>query len=171
MTGPILFSLVVAFVWFIVSIYYQFAFRPFACDSIRFSVFRIRDDLRRLAISKEVDPSSFAFCHLETMLNRMIHTCAWYGVSSFIEFRLTHGSAPPHPDIERFDAEAPQSLKALESEALDEMLKIMVVNSPGWLAVASVAFVCAALKRKAIRSSVTVSNRILWYADAIAAPM
>ena len=157
--------LLFAFIWAVSSVYYQAVIRPHVHDQTRFAIFRIRDELRAKAISHDVDAESFSFRHLESMLNRMIRICDWYSFACLIEFHVIHRERPTNQDIERFDREASPALKLLESDALHKMLSVMVVNSPGWLAVAGVVLVIDALRHKAVRTWIEVRNRALWYDD------
>jgi len=149
----------------LIGVYYRTAIRPLAIDSVRFSLFRVRDELRQLAIAEEADVSGFSFRHLEAMLNQMINDCGFYNVAGFIEFKVRYRSRPrpAYPDIERFDNEASPELKKLEAAALDQMLRMMVLNSPGWVCVSLVVFLVDVLVKKTIRSWVNVENRVLWY--------
>lgn len=161
----VLFCVVLAFVLAVASIYYQSVVRPFVQDYVKFEIFRTRDELRQMAISGEIDPSIFAFRHLEHMLNQMIRTSRWYSVSRLIEFHFLQRQAAPPADISRFDNEATPELKQLESRALDAMLTVMAANSPGWMTVAVIVFAAAALKHHALKSWIKMQNRSLWYDD------
>lgn len=166
MTHPVILAfLVFAFVWAVVSFYYQQAIRPYICDVVRFAIFRRRDLLREMAVSGEADCHSFAFRYLEDLFNRMVRSCSWVSISTFIEFEMSRGKEATTPDIQRFDQEAPKQLKRLEEEALDCMMLVMAGNSPGWTLMAALVYMVSKVSGWALERWVHMRTRVLWHED------
>lgn len=148
----------IAFVWAVASIYYQQALRPYITDSVRFSIFARRDELRGMAVDHRIDPNSFSFRYLETLFNRMVKACSWLSFTTLIEFELHHRAEQSAPDVERFDAEASDELKSLERAALDDMLIVMAANSPGWTILAGICYYAS-------KGWIIARTRLLWHED------
>jgi len=119
-------------VYFVFSLFYHTALRPMLCDRARFRLFALRDDLRRLAIEGEVEPSSFQYQYLERLLCRLIEKCSWFSWSSFFEFLWRNNQAQPSHDSLRFEAEASDSLKTIHDQTISGMARVMLTNSPIW---------------------------------------
>ena len=124
---------VVATVWFGASVYYQRAVRPLVIASVQFKLFSLRDKLRAKMIAGNIDGDSFAFGYLESLLNKLVHACSWFGIGSLIETMVVNPQRDRHPDIVRFDEEATAELKRLEEEAIFAIWPAMIANSPGWM--------------------------------------
>lgn len=155
-----------AFVWAVCSVYYQAVVRPFARDAARFDLFAIRDELRSMAIKGEVDQNTYAFGHLESMLNNMVHLCKWYNVGTVIEFVAMKRDQIAYPLVEKFDEEAPESLKKLEHQAMRCMLTVMVANSPVWMFSCGAVAVVGLLWKRQKTAWVERENRVIWHSDS-----
>lgn len=159
-------ALLAASVWFLGSLYYQLAIRPFILDIARFGMFSVRDKLRAAALAGRVDEETFAYKFLERMLNNMVHFCAWFSMSALIEYKLTDDGAVPE-QIRRFEAEAPQLLKTLEKEAIRKARTALLGNSPFWAAVGWLLFAFSSLK--AIKKRYMYSHsRQFWHDESAA---
>jgi hypothetical protein len=128
----LMFALPIIIAWVILSVFYQGIVRKVLCDAGRFALFRLRDELRRLAVEGHADSQSFAYKHLELLLCRMIDTSSWISISSLIELQMLHPQLPMPPDIERFEKEANAELRQIREKALNYAIGIMTANSPGW---------------------------------------
>jgi len=122
--------IVAFFAWVLCSVFYSQVVRPVLRDCVRFKLFALRDDLRRMAVMGEIAPSSFNYSYLEGMLCRLINRCFWYTWSSFFEFILRFRNAQPPVDACRFDEKAPPALKRIFDDTMRIMLRALVVNSP-----------------------------------------
>ncbi len=140
-------ALVLAGVWFVGSVYFQYAVRPFIHDCARFGVFAVRDQLRGAAMSGEVDPDSFAYKFLEDALNKMIHACSWFSFSVIAEYLFVSGPPQSSSAIDRFDAEAGIELKRMEWAALRQMSLCVIGNSLGWMFVGVGVYAFSRLRR------------------------
>jgi hypothetical protein len=118
----------------IFSLFYEYAARPMLCDRVRFRIFALRDQLRRLAIDEKISAESFEYIYLERFLCRLIEKCSWLSWSSLIEFiwknRANARELPP--DAVKFEAEANDTLKGIYYTAIMESIGAMLVNSPIW---------------------------------------
>jgi hypothetical protein len=119
-------------VYVIFSIFYNYAARPMLCDLGRFKIFALRDKLRRLAIDGQISASSFEYQYLEKLLCRLVEKCVWFSWSSLFEFVLRNNDATLSPETVRFEAEAREPIKAIYRDAISEMTKVMLTNSPIW---------------------------------------
>lgn len=128
----VLLLFVIATVWFGASVYYQHAVRPLVIASVQFKLFALRDKLRAKMIAGNIDGDSFAFGYLESLLNKLVHACSWFGIGSLIETMVVNPQRDRHPDIVRFDEEATAELKRIEEEAIFAIWPAMIANSPGW---------------------------------------
>lgn len=162
-TTIVLFLLVLSFVWAIGSVYYQGVIRPLVADRVRFALFANRDKLRTMAINHEIAPESFTYQYLEDLLNKLVHASSWMSVGSLIEFRCFRQNESTPPEILRFDAEATESLKQIERDALKEMILVMAVNSPWWIGISALVALIDWIRRGAIWASMVTANRVLWH--------
>lgn len=152
--------LVAILAWALVSFFYDAGVLPCLRDRAKFELFRLRDELRDLAINCQVEPDSFAFQHLETMLNRMTRLCVRYSVSDMFYVTCAVKIDPESLDeVRRFDAEASGQLKFIERRAIESMVRIMFVNSPVFVIFAGAII----LTSEACKRSIEFKNRVFWH--------
>jgi hypothetical protein len=160
-TGTIVLSV---FAWAVLRMFYGFAVIPALRDKARFELYAVRDELRAMAIAGEIDPTSFSFNYFENVLNAMTRLCAVHSVSRLIYF-AAHLDEVPQERIDeraRFNSEAPQHLKALESRSMKTMMRVMFANSPLFCVFALIAsFVYGA-----IRQTIELKNVLMWHFTA-----
>jgi hypothetical protein len=120
------------FIYVFFGLFYHSAARPMFCDRARFRLFALRDKLRRLAVEGEIEASSFQYRYLEGLLCRLIEKCSWFSWSSLFEFLWRNNNAKLSPASLQFEAEASDSLRAIYEEAISEMTRVMLTNSPIW---------------------------------------
>ena len=96
---------------------------------LRFRLFARRDELRRLAIQGEEDPSSFAYKETEALICKTIATVPAISLASFVWFTVRHKSVPTESE-KRFMDEASLGLQQIAGETVKDALRIMMLNSP-----------------------------------------
>jgi hypothetical protein len=167
-------ALLVAFIWFMASVYHQAVIRPFLHDVARFRVFAVRDEIRAAAACGQVDPQSFPYQYLEDLLNSMVHLCGWYSVSALLEFAIACVLNPPTEgdvkEIERFENEASPWLREREHHAIYNMRPALIANSPCWV---GIAFGLYAFKkvRRALGKALETQSRRFWHNDPTVLPI
>lgn len=120
-------------VWSLGSIFYHRIIKLTLQDRIKFKIFALRDELRRMGISQECNPDSFSYQYLEKILNLMVSYCDRYTIGTLLKFKIQKPDlTDPIKITEQFDAEAPLILKKIEDDALQCMIFMAVVNSPCW---------------------------------------
>ena len=122
--------LVLCIAWAMCSMFYTGVVRPGLRDEARYLLFAERDELRRLAIDGNVDPSSFPYMYLERFLCKLIDHCYWYSFGNIWEFFKLHPDAPLPADAARFERKAPEELKAIRDRAISHIILAMAINSP-----------------------------------------
>lgn len=146
--------------WTLCSIMYNMGVLPCLRDRGRFELFALRDELRDLAINCQADANSFAFRHLEAVLNRMTKMCNYHTVSNMMfAMIMYHVDENTASDFKRFDAEASKQLKHIERRALDSMMRVMFANSPMFVMFAGLIY----LTSEACKRSMELKNRLLWH--------
>jgi hypothetical protein len=113
------------------SIFYTQVVRPVLRDGVRFKLFALRDDLRRMAINGEISASSFHYSYLEKMLCRLIDRCFWYTWGSLFEFIVRFWEVRPSAESIRFKQKSPPALKQIFQKAIRVMIDVLNVNSHG----------------------------------------
>jgi hypothetical protein len=119
-------------VYVIFSLFYEKAIRPMLCDRTRFRLFALRDRLRRLAIDGAVKADSAEYRYLEKLICKLIEKCAWFSWSTFFEFLWLHRDAELSTEAVQFEEHAAQPLKSIYQEAVSEMTRLLLTNSPIW---------------------------------------
>lgn len=154
------FCLLVAVVWTLFSLLYDYGLLPSLHDQTRFELFALRDELRGLAIRGQVDKSSFAFTQLETVLNRMTRMCQWYSVSNMLYvMAMMKPDEEASEERQRFDAEASEALKDIERRAMESMMRVLFMNSPVFVVISGAIILTSA----AFKRSIEWRNRLMWY--------
>lgn len=129
MTTGIAILLLVLVTWTVAGLFYDYVIRPVLRDRIRFRLFAIRDELRRLAIDQKIEARSTNYRFMERMLCRAINKCEWFTWQHFGEYIVSAGEVPK--DIVVFEESATNELKEIRDRSVLELLVIMDVNSPG----------------------------------------
>ncbi len=109
---------------------------------MRFNLFQIRDDLRRLAIDGKEDKNSFCYKYIEFFICKTIAFGPSLGLASLSWFCWTNRNQPTNENAARFEKEASEHLAQIKNRVMSEVIKMMVVNSPLFDFLASV---CATL--------------------------
>jgi len=130
-------------VYVVFSLFYEMAIRPMLCDRTRFKLFALRDRLRRLAVDERVPAESAEYKYLEKLICKLIDKCSWFSWSSFFEFVWRHRDAELSPEAVHFEEKADQLLKEIYEEAVNEMTRLLVTNSPMWTFVLSISVLIA----------------------------
>lgn len=121
--------LIVFLVCCIVSVLYWNVVWEVAVRGLRFRLFARRDTLRRLALDKEVDCSSFEYRHLEEFICKTVAVVPSISLASLILSMIKRRN-PKSDDMERFRKEAsPQLIELLDITGKDALC-IMALNSP-----------------------------------------
>lgn len=113
------------------SLWWQGAVRMVMADLARFSLFRLRDNLRSDAIGGLVDVSGFPWQDLDRRLSRMIWLTQYMTIGDVIEAQFSQASA--NKSIAHFDAEASEGLKAIDKAARFYFGIALIANSPVWV--------------------------------------
>ena len=123
-------SFAIAFVWVLLSVFYNFGVRPVLNDMVRFRLFSLRAKVRDVAIDGREKPSSFNFQYCESFICYMIDSCSWFSAPAFFEL-LVRGKGDKVPaDARRFEEKASDELREIHDESMNQMFLMMVVNSP-----------------------------------------
>ena len=112
-------------------IFYRLAVRPVLLDRIRFKIFRLRDDLRDMAICGDIKPTLFAYTHLERSLCRLVVIVPALNMYQFTQFVLWQKYLPERSSRDmRFEEVAPQRLREISNKAVATLFGVILVNSP-----------------------------------------
>ena len=112
-------------------VFYRLALRPVLLDWVRFKIFKLRDDLRDMAIRGEIKPTLFAYKHLERSLCALIAIAPALNMYHFTQFVLWQKYLPePSSRDMRFEEVAPQRLREIDEEAVTTLFWVILINSP-----------------------------------------
>jgi hypothetical protein len=112
-------------------VFYRFAVRPVLLDRIRFKIFRLRDDLRDMAICGDIKPTLFAYTHLERSLCRLVVIVPALNMYQFTQFMLWQKYLPERSARDmRFEEVAPPRLREISNKAVATLFGAILVNSP-----------------------------------------
>jgi hypothetical protein len=112
-------------------VFYRLALRPILLDRIRFKIFKLRDDLRDMAIRGDIKPTLFAYKHLERSLCKLITLVPALNMYQFTQFVLWQKFLPEPSSREmRFEEVALPKLREIDNEAVLSMFWVILVNSP-----------------------------------------
>jgi hypothetical protein len=125
------------------SLFYERAIRPMLCDRTRFKLFALRDRLRRLAVDEKVAAESAEYRYLEKLICKLIDKCSWFSWSTFFEFLWRHRDAELSAEAVHFEENADPLLKDIYKEAVNEMTRLLLTNSPMWTFVLSISVLIA----------------------------
>lgn len=96
---------------------------------LRFRLFARRDKLRRLAMDRGEDYSSFAYRDLEAFICKTISAVPAISLASFFLFTIRNWNCDSD-EVKRFRAEASKQLLDLQHKTIKDALLIMMLNSP-----------------------------------------
>lgn len=116
--------------WSLLSLLYWHVFRRVCQDAILFRINAKRDKLRSLAIASEISSDSFEYEFLESRLCQTAYVSPEISIYNFVRFYLSSESKTPSSDLEKFNNVASEELKALWSNAIDDVKYMMLINSP-----------------------------------------
>ena len=121
----------------VISIFYWQIFRETMLTGIKFRLFARRDDLRRLALDKHEDNSSFAYRATEEFMCKVIAVVPSISLASFVVSMIRNPN-PTSEVVDRLRKEASPEVKDLMDKTVRDGLLIMALNSPILVAVAVV---------------------------------
>jgi hypothetical protein len=113
----------------LISLFYWQVIRPVLMQSLRYRLFARRDALRSLALDKIENCTSASYIYLETFICKAIAFMPTVSLVSFIFYFLRDGSKPS-PGVLQFQKEASKHLEEIRDKALQDVLFMMMVNSP-----------------------------------------
>lgn len=137
-------------IYFITRHIYRKAVSPYLLDRERFTVFSLRDQLRRI-IDKE-GQHSFSHIYLERVFNQGIQGIGTISLTGLFFYLIEHVGedgkirSSSDADYERFQREASPALKQLSADFSGALLAAMCINSPilttaCWLTAKSIGLV------------------------------
>jgi len=121
----------------VISVFYWHVFRETMLTGIRFRLFARRDNLRRLALDKREDKSSFAYRATEEFMCKVIAIVPSISLASLVVSMIRNPN-PTSDAVDRLRKEASPDLKELMDKTVRDALLIMVLNSPILVGVAIV---------------------------------
>jgi hypothetical protein len=113
----------------VISVFYWHVVWKIAIRTMRFRLFARRDKLRRMALDKKEDRSSFAYGELEEFICKTIAVVPSISLASLITSILRNPN-PRSESLDRFRDEASPELAELLSKTSKDALYIMALNSP-----------------------------------------
>lgn len=128
--------------WFFLRTYYLVALKPFLQDKARYQLFALRDRLRRCEIMTHRDRNAFPIRFLESVLNAGVLSVEEISIGAILESKFIknpEAEAKIRKDLRRFDSEASEELKEIDSAFFETTLFAIKVNSP----VLCVVFYCS----------------------------
>lgn len=123
--------LIVAFIsCCLASLFYWQVIQPVLVKGVRFRLFARRDELRRLAIEKKEDFTSFTYREAESLICKTLSVIPSVSLVSFVSFIVRNNTSGRKRDTDRFREEAsPRLVRMMEKTAADA-ITIMMLNSP-----------------------------------------
>ena len=126
----------------IFSVFYWQVFHFVLLKQIRFQLFALRDDARRIAADHGIGESE-SFKLIERFICKTIRFSPSISLTSFVMFCAFYrkelaADAATKQELEKFDSEAPQELKSIKESTAKFSLLIMVFNSPWMVFIAMV---------------------------------
>ncbi len=120
------------------SLFYWHVFYAITVRSLRYELFAIRDEVRRLAVERRMVESS-SFRKLESLINDTIRLGPHI---SLLSFGLFIAQKPPidREEINRFNDEAPKEFRKLRDKTAKTLLVTMMLNSPWAVCFGSLLF-------------------------------
>lgn len=133
-------------------IFYWFGIRPVLLNSVRYKIFALRDNLRRLAIDEKINADGFAYAHLEKTLCNLIGMAPVLSIYQFGQFIIWRKEFRTSSREKRFKENAPTELADIQRQAIESLFWVLLINSPlGGIALAmlvSFAWLGAAVNSK-----------------------
>ncbi|HYR23370.1 MAG TPA: hypothetical protein VEP30_10680 [Chthoniobacterales bacterium] len=126
----------------VISVFYWYVVREVLITRIRFRLFAKRDKLRRLAIDRKEQSSSFAYRTTEEFICKTIAVVPSLSLASFVVFMLRNRNQTSSV-VDKLHNEASEDLSELLIGTVQDGLRIMVVNSPILICL-GVMVICAA---------------------------
>jgi hypothetical protein len=122
------------------SIFYWQVFHFVILKQIRFQLFALRDEARRIAAERGIGNTE-SFKHIERFVCKTIAFSPSISLTSFLLFSVIYRKRLLADDIakkeiEKFEAEAPRELVAIKDSTAKFSLLIMAFNSP-WMVFAA----------------------------------
>lgn len=112
-----------------VAAFYNHVARPILLRSIVYRIFTKRDALRRMAIDSGTFARSSEYHYLQDFLCKSAALVPALSVCTFLRWFMM---ASPAPNLEReeFEKNAAEELKKIRRETVEDVIAIMIVNSP-----------------------------------------
>ena len=109
--------------------YYWYVVQACILQKMRFELFRLRDELRCLACEGKEQPSSFAYAYLEAFICKCIAFGPYFSLANLIWLQIRKPTETSEESA-KFKAQASEQLLNLQKQTLQQVLKIMILNSP-----------------------------------------
>ena len=110
-------------------LFYWYVVQACILQQMRFELFKLRDELRRLALEGKESYSSFAYVYLESFICKCIAFGPYFSLVNLIWFQIKRPGQTSE-ESSKFRSEASTALLRLHAQALQQVLKIMILNSP-----------------------------------------
>jgi hypothetical protein len=120
----------------IFSVFYWQVFHFIILKRVRFGLFELRDEARRIAAERDLGHTE-SFKHLERFICKTISISPSISMVSFVLFSTIYrremtAAADAAKEIKRFQDEAPRELLSIKESTSKYALIIMALNSP-WM--------------------------------------
>lgn len=109
-------------------VFYWYVVQVCILQKMRFELFKLRDELRRMASEGQESPTSFAYVYLESFICKCIAFGPYFSLVNLIWLQIKKPESSEGSG--RFKVEASKPLLNLQAQALRQVLQIMVLNSP-----------------------------------------
>lgn len=119
----------VFFVTVLVATFYNHVARPILLRSIAYRIFAKRDALRRMAIDSREFAQSPQYHYLQEFLCKSVALLPVLSVCTFLRWFMADHPVP-NPEGEEFEKTATDELKKMRRDTVEDVLAIMIVNSP-----------------------------------------
>jgi len=113
----------------LLSVFYWQVVQPILLRGLRYRLFARRDKLRRLAINRKEDHTSFAYHEVENFICKTIAVVPAVSLVSFIWFVIRNSNIE-NDEYKQLRKEASTGLLELTQKTVCDALLIMFLNSP-----------------------------------------
>lgn len=127
----VFFTILIA--WFVIRHFYRNTVHPFLMDRARFRIFEIRDELRKVQMSRKFSkPELRAISFMENALNGSVNFCENIRLGDFWADTRFSAAQPDEASkrFEEFRKHAPEELDRLDKKFARTAWSMMLANSP-----------------------------------------
>jgi hypothetical protein len=123
----------------LLSVFYWEVFHVVVLRGLRFRLFALRDETRRVAAERGL-ANSYLYKDLEKFICKTICFGPHISLISLIWFLERHHPEPNEEEQKRFEKEAPAEFKSIRDATAKSAITLMMINSP-WVILALSIFI------------------------------